>query len=254
MNEELVRLIEGLSQEGLALGLVFLRVGPVVALMPGFGESAIPMRVKLALALAMTLIVGPAAPTAWPADRAAIASVFLAETVNGLALGIGLRSFVFALQIAGTIAAQATSLSQILGNAGAEPMPAMGQTLTMAGLCLAVMAGLHVEVAVYLLGSYDYLPFAQYPAGTDLLDWGSALLARSFSLAFTLGAVFLIISTLYNLTLGVINRAMPQLMVAFVGAPAITFGGVALLYLFAVTAITVWHEALRGFLAAPFGG
>lgn len=254
MNADLTRLIEALAQDGLALGLVFLRVGPVVALMPGIGESAIPMRVKLALALAMTLIVGPAAPIAWPGDRAAIASVFVSETVNGLALGIALRSFVFALQIAGTIAAQATSLSQILGSAGAEPMPAMGQTLTMAGLCLAMMAGLHVEVAVYLLGSYDYLPFARYPGGADLLDWGSALMARAFSLAFTLGAVFLIISALYNLTLGVINRAMPQLMVAFVGAPAITLAGVALLYLFAVTAIMVWHDALRGFLAAPFGG
>ncbi len=254
MTGELTRLIEALAQEGLALALVFLRVGPVMALMPGFGESAIPMRVKLGLGLAMTLIVGPAAPTAWPDERAAMATVFLAETVNGLALGIGLRSFVLALQIAGTIAAQATSLSQILGNAGAEPMPAIGQTLTMAGLCLAVMSGLHVEVAIYLIGSYDYLPFARYPGAGDLLDWGSTLLARAFSLAFTLGAVFLIISMLYNLTLGVINRAMPQLMVAFVGAPAITMAGIALLYLFAITAITVWHETLRGFLAAPFGG
>lgn len=253
MIAELTRLTALLSDELLAVGLVFLRVGPVVALLPGIGESAIPMRVKLAAALAMALIVAPAVATTRPADAAALVTVLLAETVNGLALGIGLRSFVFALQTAGTIAGQATSLSQILGNAGAEPLPAMGQTLTMAGICLAVMSGLHVQAAMFLIGSYDYLPFATYPSGAELADWGSTLLASAFSLAFTLGATFLIISTLYNLTLGVINRAMPQLMVAFVGAPAITMAGLLMLFLFAVTAITVWHEHLQRFIAAPLG-
>ncbi|MFC3118840.1 flagellar biosynthetic protein FliR [Jhaorihella thermophila] len=38
-------------------------------------------------------------------------------------------------------------------------------------------------------------------------------------LPFSLSAPFVIASLLYNLTLGAINRAMPQLMVTLVGAP-----------------------------------
>ena len=59
-------------------------------------------------------------------------------------------------------------------------------------------------------------------------------------------------SVIYNLTLGVINKAMPQLMVAFVGAPVITFGAIALLLVSAPLLLSVWLQAFEAFLAAPF--
>ncbi len=65
-------------------------------------------------------------------------------------------------------------------------------------------------------------------ASPDLARWGLAQVSRSFALAFSLAAPFVIAGLLYNVALGVINRAMPQLMVAMVGAPAITLGGIAL--------------------------
>ncbi len=56
---------------------------------------------------------------------------------------------------------------------------------------------------------------------------------------------------LYNLTLGIINRAMPQLMVVFVGAPAITAAGLVLLMLLAPVMLGLWAAALGEFIAAP---
>ncbi|MEM8699663.1 MAG: flagellar biosynthetic protein FliR, partial [Pseudomonadota bacterium] len=53
--------------------------------------------------------------------------------------------------------------------------------------------------------------------------------------------------------LGAINRAMPQLMVAFVGAPAITAGGLALLALAAPLILTLWLDRLDQALAFPLG-
>ena len=41
------------------------------------------------------------------------------------------------------------------------------------------------------------------------------------------------------------NRAMPQLMVAFVGAPAISFGGLALLLIVAPFLLDVWRNAFE---------
>jgi len=43
-------------------------------------------------------------------------------------------------------------------------------------------------------------------------------------------------------------------MVAFVGAPAITAGGLILLALTAPYLLAIWLTALNTFLAAPFGG
>ena len=158
-----------------------------------------------------------------------------------------------ALQTAGVIAAQALSLSQILGGAGVDPMPALGQVLVISGLALAVMAGLHVQVARAMILSYDVLPAGQFPRPGDLSAWGVDRIARSFTLAFSLAAPFVIVSLLYNLTLGVINRAMPQLMVAFVGAPVITLGGLVLLMLLAPLMLSVWIDALGAFSVTPFG-
>ncbi|XDA98486.1 flagellar biosynthetic protein FliR [Sulfitobacter sp. LCG007] len=248
---ELLRLTEATFWQAI---IAFLRVGAFSSLLPAFGEHSVPMRIKLAVAIVFTMIVAPAIPAMAPPDGAgAFVRLALAETVIGVALGIGLRFFVFALQTAGSIAAQSTSLSQVLGGAAVEPIPAMGYILVIGGLALAVMTGMHVRAAELLILSYDVLPAGMFPDASVLSDWGVDQVRRMFSLAFTLAAPFVILSVLYNLALGAINKAMPQLMVAFVGAPVITCGGLFLLCVAAPVMIRTWLETMQGFLAAPFG-
>lgn len=248
------RALDMLRAEGWQAMIVLLRVGTFTSFMPGFGEQSVPARIKLVVALSLTAVVLAARP-ALPGDPPspeAFAHLLATEVVAGLALGLGLRLFVLALQTTGSMIAQATSLSQILGMTLIEPMPAIGNILVIGGLALAMVMGLHVHAVLYLLISYEAMPAGQWPAAADLTQWGIALTGRSFRLAFTLAAPFIIISVIYNLTLGVINRAMPQLMVAFVGAPVITFGGMALLLLLVAPLLTTWAEALFGFLHQPF--
>lgn len=205
--------------------MVFLRVGAMVTVLPAFGERMVPARVRLAMAVAFTAIVAPAVPeTTNPDDVLGFAGLAILETMLGLLIGFGLRLFVLALQTAGTIAAQSTSLSQILGAQNVDPAPAMGHLLVIAGLALAVLTGLHVRAAEFLILSYDFFPIGLRPSAQAVSAWGLSRIAEAFSLAFLLSAPFVIAAFIYNLALGVINRAMPQLMVAFVGAPAITWG------------------------------
>lgn len=235
---------------------VFIRIGAMMALIPAFGEQVIPLRIRLALTLAFTAITAPAlAPIMPPAPTAPgpLFALIAAEAVAGLALGIGLRLFTMALQTAGTIAAQATSLSQFFGGAGVDPQPAMAQILVMAGLALAVTADLHVALAELIVFSYDIFPPARFPDAASLGDWGLGQVARAFTLAFTLAMPFVILSLLFYVGLGAINKAMPQLMVAFVGAPAITWAGLAVLLLTAPLLLPLWHDSFRSFLANPTG-
>ena len=237
--------------------IVFLRVGPVMALFPGFGEQSVPVRIKLVLAAMFTLVIAPAlAEELRPTTLAPppIAWLVLSETAVGLLIGIGIRLFLLALQTAGSIAAQATSLSQILGNAGVTPLPAMGHLLVVGALALAMMLGLHVRVAQMMVLTYGLFPVAQLPDAASVSVWGIRQVAAAFALAFTLAAPFVIASVLYNVTLGVINRAMPQMMVVFVGAPVITGAGLFILFLLAPTMLTIWAEALATFIDNPFGG
>lgn len=237
--------------------VVFVRVAAMLSLVPAFGEQSVPVRLRLALAFAFTLIVLPAVTSLIPAPLAfapQIAGIVVVEAVNGLLFGLMLRFFVLALQIAGSIAAQSTSLSQLFGGAsGAEPQPAIGHILILSALALVAILGLHVRLAAFMIQSYDLVPAGTLPSAQVVADAGLQEVTRCFSLGFTLAAPFVIASLIYNVTLGVINRAMPQLMVAFVGAPAITAGGLILLMLAAPLMLTVWSGGLFAFMDAPFG-
>ncbi len=233
--------------------LVFLRVGAAMALLPAFGEHSVPQRLRLVLSLAFTVIVAPAIGGV-PDPGAGVVLPLAIEVLVGLALGIALRMFILALQIAAAIAAQATSLSQLFGGVGPEPQPAIANLLVMAGLALAVASGLHVHVAQLLILSYQMLPAGSVPGSNDMAQWGMAQGAHAFALGFALAAPFTIASLLYNIALGVINRAMPALMVSFIGAPALALGGVALMSIGAPLVLAVWQQSFQTFLAQPFSG
>lgn len=247
-----------LSTEVIWIGLLaFIRIGAVVFALPAFGEQAIPLRVKLGMAFAFTLAVAPAASAelaAIPASFGGFLAALVPEVVTGLFFGLLLRFFIFALQIAGTIAAQSTSLSQIFGGtAGVDPQPAMGHVLVTAGLALAALMDLHVHFVRYIIASYELVPAGQMISPGDIADLGVSRVGATFALGFSLAAPFAIASLIYNVTLGVINRAMPQLMVSFVGAPAITFGGLGLLFLCAPLMLSVWIEAFDDFVSVTPG-
>ncbi|MGY9045956.1 MAG: flagellar biosynthetic protein FliR, partial [Rhodobacterales bacterium] len=187
--------------------VVFVRVGAAMAVMPAFGERSVPMRVRLVLSLAMAVVVAPAvyASVSAPAPSlGALILILMTETIAGLALGIGMRLIVLALQTAGAIAAQSTSLSQLTGNSAMDPMPAIGQVLSVVALALLMMTGLHVKAAALFILSYDALPMGSFPDAAVLADWGRLHVNQAFRLAFTLAGPFVIMSVLFNLTLGVI--------------------------------------------------
>lgn len=229
--------------------LVFLRIGAALALLPAFGEHSVPQRLRLIIALAFTAIVTPAVANEMPALTLLVAG---SEIVAGLAIGAVFRLFILALQIAGSIIAQATSLSQIAGGVAPEPQPAIGHLLTAAGLAVAVMAGLHVKLAEVLILSYQVFPAGNLPAAAEFSTWGLAHIGRAFSLGFSLAAPFTIAALMYNLALGAINRSMPALMVSFIGAPALSWGGLVLISALAPLLLGVWSGTFQTFLASPF--
>jgi flagellar biosynthesis protein FliR len=246
---DLLAMAEGLAW---AAVLVFLRVGAMVALMPGFGEQVVPQRIKLVLVIAFTVIVAPILadnPALPPPALVALAG----EAVAGLILGIGMRLFLLALLTAAAIIAQATTLSQLFAGATPDPQPAIGNLFMIAGIALALVADLHLHAVGLVLLSYDILPAGGIPDPAAAADWNLALVSRTFSLAFSLAAPFVIASMIYNLALGAINRAMPQLMVSMVGAPALTLAALALLAMATPVLMAFWLQTFEAFLADPFG-
>lgn len=234
-----------LAAEGFA---VFLRIGGMMLLLPGLGDRMLPARIRLVIALALTAAV---APSVAPAGALTPGLIGI-EVTTGLALGAVLRFIATALTMAGMMAAQLTSLAQLFG--GAEPSSAMGNLLNLAGLALLFASGLPLMVIDMTIRSYDVLPLGGVLPGEDLVRWGVGRVAHGFALAFALAAPFALAALVYNAAMGVINRAMPQLMVALVGAPAITGAAGLLLFLAAPLILTVWKAAMIAALGDPILG
>lgn len=245
--------LTGLAQNMLWVGfLVFLRVSAAIALLPAFGEQALPQRVKLVLALMFTAVVAPVVSDDILIVEAGGITPFLTEAIAGLLIGAGLRFLIHALQIAAAIIAQATTISQLFAGVGPDPQPAFGNILVMAGIALALATGLHLQVVELLILSYKALPAGQFPGAADMADWGLHQISSAFSLGFSLAAPFVIASFIYNIAIGVINRAMPSLMVSFIGAPALAAGGLLLLAIVTPLLLSVWLGAVEAYYLAPY--
>lgn len=255
MNDLLVQLqqVSGLAEGFIwQAALVFIRVGALVALWPALGEQMLPLRIRLAAAIALTMVAAPVVAEGATLPTGLFAPI-ATEAAAGLVLGIGLRLLVLGLQTAGTIIAQSTSLAQMFGGTGGEPQPVISNLLIMAGLAAFVAMGGLARAAELVILSYGLLPQAGSIAAGEAAEVGLRQVSAAFALAFSISAPFVLATLIYNLAMGAINRAMPMLMVSMIGAPALTLGGLALLAVAAPMLLSVWTAAVGAALSQPFG-
>lgn len=237
---------------------VFTRIGAVAFLIPGIGERNISMRVRLGGALALTALLSPMIAPLIPHSPTTVPELFnmlLAEAVAGLIIGFSFRLLVFVLQVAGMVAAQHLSVAQMFGAGVApEPEPTIATLLAMGGITLAMMAGLHVQVVAALVTLYDVLPFGQFPDPSSVGEWATARMSETFALGVSMAAPFVAVGFAYNIALGALNRAMPQLLVAVVGVPFLLWVGLISLYHVLPSLFDAWFEHLGNVFISPLGG
>jgi flagellar biosynthetic protein FliR len=236
---------------------VFARVAAALFLVPGLGERGIPLRVRLGAALAITFLLAPLVrpllPGA-PSDLPGLAAMLGAEAMAGLAIGLGFRLIVFVLQLAGTTAAFHLSISHIFGSpVGAAPEPTLATFLALGGIVIAMAAGLHVELVAAFARLYEVLPFGRFPDPGALAELSVARTAEVFALGIALAFPFIAISFAYNLALGALSRAMPQLLVALIGVPLLIGLGLVTLWLTLPMIYNRWSDAAGAIFANPLG-
>lgn len=236
---------------------VFVRVGAVAFLIPGLGERGLSMRVRLGGALALTALLSPMiVPLVDKAPETVPALFFMiaAEALSGLIIGFAFRLLVFVLQIAGMVAAQHLSVAQMFGAGVApEPEPTIATMLALGGIAIAMMAGMHVHAVTALAALYDVLPFGAFPDSGSIAEWATLRMSETFSLGVSLAAPFVAIGFAYNVALGALNRAMPQLLVAVVGVPFLLWIGMVALHHVLPSIFDTWFESMDNVFIDPLG-
>lgn len=247
-----------LSTSALAVFIgVLTRISALVFFLPGIGERFVAVQARLAVALSISLILTPivlAQDVSAPKTTAALAALIAAEAIAGAIIGFSIRIAIYVLQTAGSIAAQAMSLSQLFGGLESTPEPPFGTILLITGMTMAVLLGLHFEAVRALTVSFTVMPFGTFPGGAETGGWAAERAAFAFAAALALALPFVLLGFIYNLAIGAVNRAMPQLMVALVGAPAIALAGIVLLALSAPVVLGTWTALLDKIMKTLIGG
>lgn len=226
---------------------VFTRLSVFVYLLPGIGETVIPQRIRLITALMITWMLVPLITPGidFPSLTVASGTLLIAkEAFYGFIFGFAFRLMIFGLQILGNIMSQALSISQVLGEGIAtEPNTTISTLLMMAGATLLVTMNLHVEAVGVFYRSYETFPLGSFPDVENVAHWMLIKCMEVFAFGVTLALPFIILNFVYNLMLGFLNRAMPQLMVSFVGMPAITGAGLFLLVIATGSTLMFWAQS-----------
>src|SRR3954464_14201650 len=240
-----------------AFMLAFARVSAMVMLLPGLGEANIPVRIKLAIALLLALIILPlhrAASTIDMRSMMPLLVLMVHEIVIGIVLGATARVTLSALQVAGSVIAQqmglgfVTSVDPTQGQQGVL----VGNFLTILGVTLLFATDSHHLVIAALNDSYTIFAPGETVSSGDVAALATRAFAAAFRLGLQLSGPFLVFGLVFNIGLGVLARLMPQMQVYFVGVPLSIFAGfmifalviVAMMGTFLDYFIGVMHEMM----------
>jgi flagellar biosynthesis protein FliR len=204
--------------------LIFLRAGSALMLMPGFAEAYVGARLRLMLALAVSVVLaGPLAPSLPPLPAAPLefARLVAGELLIGLFLGTTARVAFAALHVAGTTIAFQSGLAAaaIFDPNEATQGTLPGNFLTTTALVLLFVTDGHHMLLQALAASYARLPAGASPPVGDMADLLTQLLGQAFALGVRMAAPLLLVSLLMYLGMGVLNRLMPTFQVFFIALP-----------------------------------
>ena len=211
--------------------LVFASIGPMVMLLPGLGETNIPVRIKLAIALLLTLIILPLHRDAYHVNTDSLTQLLVLmvhEILIGIVLGATARVTLGALQVAGSVIAQQMGLgfaTSVDPTTQGQQGLLIGNFLTLLGITLLFATDSHYLVIAALNDSYAiFSPGEMMPSG-DVAALATRAFAAAFRIGMQLAAPFLVFGLVFNIGLGVLARLMPQMQVYFVGVPLSILAG-----------------------------
>lgn len=229
----------------IGLLLTYCRVQACFIALPVFSERALPLRVRTALAMAVTpLLAEQAQPVGQVDSLLQLAALAGAEIVSGLALGGLVRLFASALDVAATAIAATSSLSQLIGAANEYSPHPIGNLMHLAGLAVLMALGFPALTCDLLRESLVLRPLGDWPQIADLLPNAIALTRQGFVLALLLASPCILGGFLFQLLSGMVNKVMPNLPVVFIAAPGAIMMALLALAVLTSPIVSAWAEAV----------
>ena len=243
-----------------ALVLVATRIAGAITFLPGFGDAYVPVRVRVVLAFAITIVVTPVLAERLPAepkDFAVLAALVATEAFIGSFIGLVARVLLASLETAGAIIATQSSLASAItfdpGSQRNETLPA--SLMGALALVLIFALNIHHMLLTGLVDSYQTFPAGIVPPLDDMSHAMIRLAAQGFVISLEISAPYIILGTMFYLALGLVGRIMPQLQIFYIGLPLQIMGGLTMLMV-TMSAAVLWflgtfQDVVRNFTGMP---
>ena len=202
--------------------LPLFRIAAMLMVMPIIGTQLVPNRVRLYLALAISVVLVPTLPPMPQVDALSLRSLLLIleQVLIGAMFGFILQLFFHLFAVAGQIIAMQMGLgfASMVDPTNGVSVPVLGQFMLMLVTLLFLAINGHLVVLEVLAESFVSLPPGQglmighYWELAGKLGW---VIGAGLLLTLPMVTALLVI----NLAFGVMTRAAPQLNIFSIGFP-----------------------------------
>jgi flagellar biosynthetic protein FliR len=212
-----------------------VRVLAFMSIAPVFNNNAVPMRIRLLIGVAVAVGIAPMVPPIPPIEPASGAGLLMLarEMLIGLAMGFAMRIVFAAISMAG----EQIGMQMGLGFAVSyDPLntaqtPVLSEFLALLTTLIFLAINGHLMAVATLAQGFRVLPVSldglPPTAWLNIVLHAKVIFATGMLLALPVTGAMIIT----NLSLGVLNRAAPQLNLFAIGFPVTIAGGFILLLL-----------------------
>lgn len=213
---------------------VAIRPGAAFLAAPVFNAVAVPVQLRLVIALAIGVPALSIAQVAMPdGGLTSVVGIFAiaGEVVVGLAIGFAVQIGFAASLLAGELISNTMGLgfASMANPTGGQASPAIGQFLSMLATFLFLAMGGHLTLAAIIIDSYTSLPpgaaWLSHDTIGGMVHFGSLIFAAGLSIALPVGFAMILV----QIIMAMIARSTPSLNLFAVGLPATLMAGIVLM-------------------------
>ena len=258
MLEEILGLSE---QQFIGFFLSFIRIAGLVTLAPFFGSRSLPIKVRIFLALFLTITLLPiikASDQVVSLHLVALLPLVVKEAMVGIFMGFIAKFMFESFQFAGQIIGRQMGLAMaelVDPESGSQVSP-IGSLYSLVAIILFLNLNGHHLIISALYRSFELSPVASSSminaaAKTKMVTMFNDL----FTIGIKLAAPSMITLFLMEVSMGIMARIVPQMNIFFIGLPArlgvgmlIIIASLPIFYVFFTSILSTWKRDLNGML------
>lgn len=236
----------------LAFVMLLARIGGLTAFAPFWASFAVSPRIRVVLALVLTMGLFPLLQDKLPAvplDPVVYLIGIGGELLIGALFGLVGQLLLGAMQLAGTLMGfqMGFSLVNVIDPQTQVEISVLAVLYNLAGLLVFVLLDGHYWYLKVLSESYQVLPAFGAGLSDGVFELLGQLAANMFLLGVQLAAPIVLVGICVDLLLGVVGRAAPQIHILIAGMPLKVMVGFAMLSLSAGALLPLLRSSMERF-------